>query len=450
MRRFINLGKLPPIESVRIEEMINYFDYEYPQPTDNKPFTITSELSNCPWNKHNYLLHLGLQGKKIAAEKLPASNLVFLLDVSGSMNEPNKLPLLVSAFSLLVDQLRSQDKVAIVVYAGAAGVVLKPTSGNKKETIKDVLENLSAGGSTAGGEGIELAYELAKDNFVKNGNNRVIIATDGDFNVGISSDTDLENFITKKKEEGVFLTVLGFGTGNYKDSRMELLADKGNGNYAYIDNITEAQKVLVNEFGGTLFTIAKDVKIQLEFNPAHVKSYRLIGYENRKLADKDFNDDKKDAGEIGSGHSVTALYEIIPNEKTDKKENLIPNDSLKYSQMVIKNNAETNPELLTFKLRYKEPDGDKSELIEQVILKKVLAFDQTSDDYRFTAAVAAFGQWLKKSEFKGNIDYNKIIEIAKKAQGKDEEGYRSEFVRLVKSAEKLKRVKLTDLEDDDE
>jgi Ca-activated chloride channel family protein len=448
MRRFINLGKLPPPEAVRIEEMLNYFKYNYNQPTD-KAFSVLSELSECPWNEKNYLLRLGLQTKKIPVESLPPSNLVFLIDVSGSMEDANKLPLLISAFSLLTEELRPDDRVGIVVYAGAAGVVLKPTSGKDKKAINEALSQLRAGGSTAGAEGIELAYKLAKENFLKKGNNRVILATDGDFNVGISSEAALQNFIESKRNEGIFLTVLGFGTGNIKDNIMETLADKGNGNYAYIDNISEAQKVLINEFGGTLFAVAKDVKIQIEFNPAHVKSYRLIGYENRKLNDEDFNDDKKDAGEVGTGHSVTALYEIIPNQLNDEKTNLVNADTLKYSQLLLKNAAEKMPELLTFKLRYKEPEGDKSALIEFVVLKNVMKFEQTTDDHRFTAAVAAFGQWLKKSPFLNNMRYKNIYSIAKNSCGKDEEGYRSEFTRLVKSAEKLKTYTLEALEIDD-
>ncbi|MFP5079082.1 YfbK domain-containing protein [Pedobacter sp. JCM 36344] len=311
LRRFINNGSLPPSAAVRIEEMINYFDYEYEQPKGTNPVNINTEISNAPWNTSHRLVKIGLQAKKVSNANLPASNLVFLIDVSGSMNQANKLPLLISSFKMLADQLRKQDKVAIVVYAGNAGVVLPSTNGNEKTKIKEALNKLSAGGSTAGGEGIELAYKIAAGNFVKGGNNRVILATDGDFNVGASSDNEMENLIEQKRKSGIFLTVLGYGMGNYKNSKMEKLADKGNGNYAYIDNISEARKVLVTEFGGTLYTVAKDVKLQVEFNPSKAQAYRLIGYENRMLKSKDFNDDKKDAGEMGSGHTVTALYEVI-------------------------------------------------------------------------------------------------------------------------------------------
>ncbi|HRF41540.1 MAG TPA: VWA domain-containing protein, partial [Saprospiraceae bacterium] len=311
MRRFLKNGQMPPADAVRIEEMINYFDYQYPQPTGEHPFEVVAEMSECPWQPEHRLLHIGLKGREIATDKLPPSNLVFLIDVSGSMDSPNKLPLLQSAFRLLVNQLRPQDKVAMVVYAGAAGLVLEPTDGNDKQKILEALQRLQAGGSTAGGAGIRLAYDVARQHFVKGGNNRVILATDGDFNVGASSDADMVRLIEEERKSGVFLTVLGFGMGNYKDNKMQQLSNAGNGNHAYIDDIDEAKKVLVEEFGGTLFTIAKDVKIQIEFNPAQVAGYRLIGYENRLLNKEDFNDDKKDAGELGAGHTVTALYEIV-------------------------------------------------------------------------------------------------------------------------------------------
>ena len=312
VRRFINMGQLPPMDAVRIEEMINYFSYDYPEPAGDHPFSVYTELSKCPWNDGHQLFYIGLKGKNMDKKELPASNLVFLIDVSGSMESPNKLPLLKSAFQLLVNELRPADRVAMVVYAGAAGVVLKATPGNEKETILNALNQLQAGGSTAGGQGIMLAYKIAHENFIDGGNNRIILATDGDFNVGASSNAEMERLIEKEREKGIFITVLGFGMGNYKDDKMEIIADKGNGNYAYIDNIQEARKVLVGEFAGTLFTIAKDVKFQLEFNPSRVKAYRLIGYENRLLNDEDFNNDRKDAGEMGAGHVVTALYEIIP------------------------------------------------------------------------------------------------------------------------------------------
>ena len=396
---------------------------------------MNTEVSNCPWNPDYRLVHIGLQGKEIPSENLPPSNMVFLIDVSGSMDTPQKLPLVKSGFKLLVNELRPQDRVSIVVYAGAAGVVLPPTSGANKPSIMAALERLQAGGSTAGGAGIERAYELAEEHFIEEGNNRVILATDGDFNIGMSSNAAMERLIEKKRETGVFLTVLGFGMGNYKDSKMEILADKGNGNYAYIDNILEAQKVFVNEFGGTLFTIAKDVKLQLEFNPAKVKGYRLIGYENRMLKSEDFNNDKKDAGELGSGHTVTALYEIIPAEAEDSPY-LGEVDSLKYQQNPkIDPKAYHSDELLTLKLRYKKPDGHKSKLIEKAVFDKQLALEESSDNFRFSAAVAAFGMLLRDSEFRGNASLSDVLAMAKGAKGKDEEGYRAEFIQLVKSTQ---------------
>lgn len=435
VRRFLNLGQMPPKDAVRIEEMINYFNYDYKQPTGNQPFSINTELASSPWNKDHKLVHIGLQGKDISMENLPPSNLVFLMDVSGSMGQPNKLPLLKSAFTMLIDKLRPEDKVAMVVYAGAAGEVLPSTSASEKEKILDALDNLSAGGSTAGGAGIKLAYKIAKQNFIKNGNNRVILATDGDFNVGASSDEAMEELIEDERDAGVFLTVLGFGMGNYKDSKMEILADKGNGNYAYIDNILEAKKVLVNEFGGTLFTIAKDVKIQVEFNPAKVQAYRLVGYENRLLAPEDFNNDKKDAGELGAGHTVTALYEIIP---VGVKSQFVIDD-LKYQKTTINNQASNTSELMTVKLRYKEPDGDKSKLMVETIDDSNKSLESTSDNFRWSAAVAAFGMQLRDSDFKGELSYADIHEMAKSARGKDEEGYRAEMIRMVESCRLLSR-----------
>jgi len=428
IRRIINEGQEIPEDAIKIEEMINYFPYNYGQPTDEHPFAIHTDVAQCPWETKHYLARIALQGKKIDTEKLPASNLIFLIDVSGSMQDYNKLPLLKSAFKLLVNQLREKDKVAIVVYAGAAGVVLQPTSGNKKEKIIDALDRLEAGGSTAGAAGIHLAYELAEKNFIDKGNNRVILATDGDFNVGTSSDDDLQKLIEEKLETGVFLTALGFGMGNYKDSKLETLADKGNGNHAYIDGIQEAQKVLGKEFGGTLFTIAKDVKIQVEFNPSIVQAYRLVGYENRLLNDEDFTDDKIDAGEIGSGHTVTALYEIIPvGVKSDFTKDL---PLLKYSEK--KNLHELNSELFTVKFRYKKPDGNKSTEMVKVVGNEVKNMEQTDENFRFTASVAMLGMQLRNSEFKGNTDYDKIVTLANAAKSKDEDGYRSEFVKLVK------------------
>ncbi len=352
-RRFINESRLPPPDAVRIEEFINYFNYDYPQPADEHPFSINIEHSAAPWNLDHQLVHIGLQGLDVPKEELPDSNMVFLLDVSGSMNEPNKLPLVKRGFKLLVEQMSERDSVAIVVYAGAAGLVLPPTNGDSKAAIMDAIENLEAGGSTAGGEGIELAYQVAGENFIEGGNNRVILATDGDFNVGLSSDGELVRLIEEKRDEGIFLSILGFGTGNLKDSKMEQLADNGNGNYAYLDSIREANKVLVSEMAGTLLTIAKDVKIQIEFNPAKVKAYRLIGYENRLLAKEDFADDTKDAGELGAGTAVTFLYEIIP---VGADEALRPTPELKYQESEVSDEAQQSNELLTLKLRYKQPD----------------------------------------------------------------------------------------------
>jgi len=430
MRRFITNNQTPPKDAVRIEEMINYFNYDYEAPKGDDPFSINTEISKAPWNTKHQLVHVGLQGKKVATEDLPASNLVFLIDVSGSMSSSNKLPLLKAGYKLLVQQLRPEDRVAIVVYAGAAGEVLPSTPGDQKEKIIDALDKLQAGGSTAGGAGINLAYKIAQQNFKKDGNNRIILATDGDFNVGASSNESMEDLIEKKREEGVFLTVLGLGMGNYQDSKMEILADKGNGNYAYIDNILEAKKVLVNEFGGTLFTIAKDVKIQIEFNPAIVQAYRLIGYENRALKDEDFNNDKKDAGELGSGHTVTALYEVIP---VGVKSEFTDIDPLKYQKnpqkiVVASNNSD---EIMNVKLRYKEPDGNTSKLIEHPLLNQEVK--TTSDNFRWSASVAAFGFLLRDSEFKGSTNIEEVIKWAKSAKGKDENGYRAEFIRLAES-----------------
>lgn len=436
VRRMLNAGTMPPKDAIRIEEMVNYFDYDYPQPTTNEPVTINSELSDSPWNKGLKLLKIGIQAQKISTENLPASNLVFLIDVSGSMNSPEKLPLVKQALYLLTDQLRPQDKVSIVVYAGAAGLVLSPTS--EKSKIKDALENLQAGGSTAGGEGIKLAYKIAAENFIKGGNNRVILASDGDFNVGVSSEAELTSLIEEKRNSGVFLSILGFGMGNYKDNKMETLADKGNGNYAYIDNLQEAQKVFVHEFGGTMFTVAKDVKLQLEFNPQFVKAYRLIGYENRMLRNEDFNDDKKDAGEMGSGHTVTALYEIVPvGVESAYLKNV---DKLKYQTENSLSSAAKSNEVLTVKLRYKSPDANKSKLMEKVIIDQHTAFDKTSENFRFAAAVAEFGLLLRLSEFKGMANYEQIIELAKNAKGSDDEGYRAEFIKLVKTAKMLDKT----------
>ncbi|WP_287313317.1 VWA domain-containing protein [Moorena sp. SIO1G6] len=434
LRRFLNNGQLPPTDAIRIEELINYFNYDYPEPESDRPFSITTEISQAPWNPTHKLVHIGIQGEKMAIEDLPPSNLVFLLDVSGSMNSPNKLPLLKDAFRMLVNELREEDQVSIVVYAGAAGVVLPPTPGNEKDKILTAIENLNAGGSTAGGAGIKLAYKLAQDNFIKSGNNRVILATDGDFNVGVSSDTELVTLIEQKRKKGVFLTVLGFGTGNLQDSKMEKIANKGNGNYAYIDNELEAKKVLVNEIGATLLTIAKDVKIQVEFNPAKVQAYRLIGYENRRLKDEDFNDDTKDAGELGAGHTVTALYEIIPvGAKTNVK---LPDiDPLKYQSNAA--STTNSKELMQVKLRYKEPDGNTSQLLTYPLVDKAVKLEDASDNFKFSAAVASFGMVLRDSPYKGKASFDQALQLAKESEGVDLEGYRAEFIDLVESAEEI-------------
>lgn len=434
IRRFLNSSQLPQKDVVRIEEMVNYFSYDYEQPTGVHPFGVTTEVSKSPWNPQRKIVRIGIQGKDIAKEELPANNLVFLLDVSGSMSSPNKLGLVKSSLRLLVNEMRPEDRVAIVVYAGAAGLVLESTSGRNKDKILDALDKLQAGGSTAGGAGIKLAYKVAKDNFKKNGNNRIILATDGDFNIGESSDAAMERLIEQKREEGVFLTVLGFGMGNYKDSKMEILADKGNGNYAYIDDIKEANKTLVKEMGGTLFTIAKDVKLQVEFNPAKVKAYRLVGYENRLLNKEDFNDDTKDAGEVGAGHTVTAIYEIIP---AGSKEKVAEIDELKYQKTIVTNDAYEGNEMMTVKVRYKKPDGDKSTLLSYTVNDSEQGFEYTSTDHKFACAVAMFGMKLRDSENLGNKTYDDILAIAKANKGADLDGYRTEFVQMVETAKLL-------------
>lgn len=429
IRRMINNGQKIPKGAVKIEEMVNYFNYDYAGPKDEHPFAIHTEVAKSPWNQETKIAKIALQGKNIPTKDIPASNLTFLLDVSGSMNSPNKLPLLKSSFKILVNQLREKDRVAIVVYAGAAGVVLESTPGSEKIKILEAINNLNAGGSTAGGEGIELAYKIAKDNFIEGGNNRVILATDGDFNMGASSDSAMKELIEEKRDSGVFLTALGFGMGNYKDSKLENLAQAGNGNHAYIDSMQESRRVLGTEFGGTLHTIAKDVKIQVEFNPAQIQAYRLIGYENRLLNAEDFNDDEKDAGELGSGHTVTALYELIPVGV--KSEYLKEIDSLKYTNTEIKNNSD---ELFTVKFRYKNPEGSKSKLITKTVKDTEKDFEEASTDFKFAAAVALYGMKLTRSEFVKNDNTELILELAEKGRGEDKEGYRAEFIRLVKSA----------------
>ncbi|TAJ12989.1 DUF3520 domain-containing protein [Marinilabiliaceae bacterium JC017] len=439
IRRFLNNGKMPPKDAVRIEEMINYFDYDYEAPTGDDPFTLSSEIAVCPWNEAHYLYKVGLKGKEIEKDHLPASNLVFLLDVSGSMNAPNKLPLLKSAFRLLVDELREEDYVSIVVYAGAAGRVLEPTSGKEMHKILTALDQLQAGGSTAGGAGLQLAYKTARENFIEGGNNRIILATDGDFNVGVSSNAAMERLVETERDNGVFVTVLGFGMGNYKDDKMEIIADKGNGNYAYIDNLQEARKTLVSEFGGTLFTIAKDVKLQIEFNPNKIMAYRLIGYENRMLNAEDFNDDKKDAGEVGAGHTVTALYELIPVGAEDASEWVKEIDPLKYQKNKKVDKSAYANEWLTLKLRYKEPDANTSQLISVPVKRKVQNFNAASDNFRFAASVAGYGMLLRDSEFKGDLTFKQVARMAENSRGKDEEGFKAEMIRLVKTAEVLNK-----------
>jgi Ca-activated chloride channel homolog len=441
VRRFINAGQMPPKEAVRTEELINYFPYQYKENNTQHPVSIQTELTEAPWQAQHYIAKIAMNSKKLDLSKAPDNNLVFLLDVSGSMSDANKLPLVKSSLNMLLEQMRPSDRIAIVVYAGAAGLVLPSTTVKDKQKIKDALENLNAGGSTAGGAGIELAYKTAKENFMKEGNNRIILCTDGDFNVGISEDKSLENLIEEERKDGVYLTVLGFGMGNYKDSKMEILADKGNGNYAYIDNIQEAKKTLVNEMLGTLYTVAKDVKIQIEFNPALVQAYRLIGYENRMLAKEDFNNDLKDAGEVGAGHQVTAIYEIIP---VGVQSNYVGSvDKLKYTNEDKKSettNYSTNSnELLNVKCRYKLPESNTSIKFEAPILvSNKTNLKNASEDTKFTASLAAWSMLLRNSDYKGNLDYKTVIEMAKSAKTFDPEGYRAECIRLMESSQYLK------------
>ena len=438
VRRFLTGGMLPPPDAVRIEELINYFSYDYAQPDDEHPFAVHLEMAACPWESEHRLLRVGLKGREIDLAKRPPSNLVFLIDVSGSMNQPNKLPLVKSALSLMVDQLTENDRVSMVVYAGASGLVLPPTTGDHGAAIRNAIENLSAGGSTNGGAGIELAYSIAVQNFVQGGTNRVILATDGDWNVGVTNQGDLVRLIEEKAKSGVFLSVLGFGMGNYKDGTLEQLADKGNGNYGYIDTLSEARKVLVEQMAGTLCTIAKDVKIQIEFNPARVAGYRLIGYENRLLAKEDFNDDKKDAGEIGAGHTVTALYEVVPAGQPGP-DGRPPVDPLKYQDSNTLTPAAENGELCTVKLRYKAPQSDTSTLMEVPLKDEHERFDEASADFRFAASVAGYGMLLRRSEHAKGFTWDALSEIASGGLGADKGGYRAEFIELVKRAKTLSR-----------
>jgi Ca-activated chloride channel family protein len=429
VRRFIREGILPPPDAVRIEELVNYFPYDYPEPDGEHPFTVTTEVAEAPWRPAHRLLRIGLKGRSVALGDLPPSNLVFLVDVSGSMNAPDKLPLLQSALVMLVDQLREQDRVALVAYAGAAGLVLPSTPGDRKSAIIEAIGELEAGGSTAGGAGIQLAYAVAREHHIPGGNNRVILATDGDFNVGASSDGELVRLIEEKREQGTYLTVLGFGTGNLKDARMEQLADHGNGNYAYIDDLLEARKVLVTEMGGTLLTIAKDVKLQVEFNPARVRAYRLLGYENRVLRSEDFSDDRRDAGELGAGHTVTALYEIVPlGVETDVAIRGV--DSLRYQSAAPRRPASGSDELGFVKVRYKDPAGGPSRLMEHVVEDRV---ERPSTDLVFASAVAGFGMLLRESEYAGSWTMSDVLAAAQRSVGADGEGYRAEFVDLVET-----------------
>ncbi|HKQ49192.1 MAG TPA: von Willebrand factor type A domain-containing protein [Phycisphaerae bacterium] len=435
VRRMLNCNQLPPAAAVRIEEMVNYFSYDYPQPEGDQPFSVTIETVSCPWSAEHRLIRVGLKGREIPQEKRLPCNLVFLIDVSGSMNSENKLPLVKQGLAMLVQQLSPEDRVAMVVYAGASGLALPSTPVSQKDAILSTIDHLEAGGSTNGGEGIQLAYKIAGEHLNKEGVNRVILATDGDFNVGVTDQKDLVKLVEEKAKGGVFLSVLGFGMGNYKDATLEKLADKGNGNYAYIDTFAEAKKVLVDQMAGTLVTIAKDVKIQIEFNPGQVAAYRLIGYENRILAAADFNNDMKDAGEIGAGHTVTALYEIVPTSAST-----VGVDPLKYQPVVegAKDTPRTaSDELLTLKLRYKRPDGDTSKLIESPVKDSQRSFDDASDDLKFAASVAAFGMLLRNSPHKGDLTYDAVLTTATRSMGKDASGYRAEFVDLVRKAKGL-------------
>lgn len=435
IRRFLREGKTPPKDAVRIEEMLNFFSYDYPKPPAGRPFSTTLELAACPWAKTHQLVHIGLRTAPVSAANLPPARFTFLLDVSGSMMPANKLPLLKRSLTLLAEQLRPQDRVAIVVYAGAAGIVLEPTWGGEKQRILDSLDRLQAGGSTAGAAGIRLAYETARKIYEKGALNRVILATDGDFNVGVSSDGELKQIIEKERESGVFLTVLGFGYGNLKDAKLEMLARNGNGNYAYVDTILEARRALVEQMGATLLTVAKDVKLQVEFNPAQVTAYRLIGYENRRLRDEDFKDDRKDAGDLGAGHSVTALYEIIPAGASDGAGDV---DPLKYQEPKSTRAAATSGELLTLKLRYKEPDGAQSRQLVEVLKAGP---KPPSENFRFAMAVTEFGLLLRDSEFKAGASYDDVVVLAESSLGKDDDGRRAEFLSLVKQTRQAMRLR---------
>ena len=432
VRRFLVDGGLPPAGAVRTEELINYFRFAYPQPSGNDPFSITTELAECPWNPKHRLALIGLQGRALEDRDPAPRNLVFLLDVSGSMMPADKLPLVKTAMRMLTDVLTERDRVAIVVYAGSSGLVLPSTSGDQKERIHEALARLEAGGSTNGAGGIKLAYEVARQHFIRGGVNRVVLATDGDFNVGVTNQSELVDLIERERESGIFLSVLGVGTGNLKDSTMEKLADKGNGNYSYLDSLHEARKVLVREAGGTLETIAKDVKIQVEFNPREVAAYRLIGYENRLLNHQDFNDDKKDAGEIGAGHSVTALYEIVPPGVTIDVANV---DPLKYQGEPREARAAASGELLTVKVRYKDPNGETSRLLSRVLMHRPAAM---TANLGFASAVAEFGMLLRESPLRGSASFASLTARARKFVGADDDGYRAQFIQLADRAAMLR------------
>jgi Ca-activated chloride channel family protein len=439
VRRFLNEGRMPPRDAVRIEEMINYFSYRYPQPKGDDPFAASIEVADCPWNNGHRLVRVGIKGREIARDKRPPSNFVFLIDISGSMKPRERLPLIKQALRQLVKKMTENDRVAIVVYANNAGVRLESTSCSEKEKILEAIDELTAGGGTNGGDGIQQAYRMAEAHFIRGGVNRVLLCTDGDFNVGVTDQKQLVRMIQEKAKSGVFLTTLGVGTDNYKDALMQKLADKGNGNYHYLDTLEEAQKVLIDEMNSTLVTIAKDVKIQIEFNPARVNAYRLIGYEKRLLRKEDFNNDAKDAGEIGAGHSVTALYEIVP--AGIEFESAV--DDLKYqrpaAEKLERYMNSSSPELLTLKLRYKQPDGDRSRLLECAVVDSGKHFSDASSDFKFAAAVASFGMLLRDSEFKGDTSYSAVLEQAEQAKGADENGYRAEFLTLVRKARELQR-----------
>lgn len=436
VRRFITMNQVPPKDAVRIEEMINYFRYSYPQPEGEHPFSINTEISEAPWNKENRLLLIGIQGKSLNYNDLKPCNFVFLVDSSGSMADASKLPLLKKSLALMLKGLSKKDRVAIVAYAGSAGVVLPSTPATEKDRILGAFDSLNAGGSTAGGAGIMLAYQIAKENLIKDGNNRVILCTDGDFNVGASSTAEMVRMIEEKRKDDIYLTICGFGMGNYKDGRMEQISNAGNGNYFYIDNIKESEKVFVRDLRANMFTIAKDVKIQIEFNPLKVKSYRLIGYENRMLAKEDFDNDKKDAGELGAGHTVTALYEIVPAGGTDKS----GDDSIKlrYQESNINKETASGNEIMVLKMRYKPVKEDKSKLIVKTVVDENIKFAKTSENFRFASAVAGFGMLLRDSEFAKGLKAKDVIRIAKDAKGHDEEGYRAEFITLVEKYSLLK------------